>query len=340
MVKVRFSAQLPVSGVYAKPDNILRAAQEAEANGYDVVTQRDHIEWDPELHAHHATQGHPSVGTDPGDPNLYECVSTLSYLAGRTERIGLGTAIFLIPSRDPRVGAKQWSTLDVLSQGRLILGVGVGNISHKSELDKMGVPYLERGQICDEYLKVMKELWTKPRVTFHGKYIHIDDFYMYPKPLQKPHPPLLIGGFGRVAQRRTAELGDGWLPMHTVEGIRDGIEYIGRRAREVGRGDKEFIFGYKSYAIIAKTEDEARRRHAASVETITELTQRPDVTRISAEEQVQRNLVGTPDRIISKLSKYVDVGVNFVDCSWNTGTYEEYLESIRLFGKEVIPSFR
>ena len=275
-----------------------------------------------------------------GDPNLYECVSTLSYLAARTERIGLGTAIFLIPSRDPRVAAKQWSTMDVLSKGRLLLGVGVGNISHKRELDKMGVPYMERGNLCDEFLMVMKELWTKPSVTFHGRYIHIDDFFMYPKPVQKPHPPILIGGFGRRSQRRTAELGDGWLPMHTVEGIGDGIEYIKRHAKEAGREHHPFIWGYKSYAIIARTEEEARRRHAASVHTITQLTERSDVTRISAEEQVARNLVGTPGEILKKLEKYVDIGVNFVDTSWNTGTFEEYLESVRLFGKEVIPSFK
>src|SRR3989304_4158684 len=183
MAKIRFSTQLPVAGTFASPENIVTAALEAEAHGYDVVTQRDHVEWDPELHAHHATQGHPTQGVEVGDPNLYECVSTLSYLAARTERIGLGTAIFLIPARDPRVAAKQWSTMDVLSKGRLLLGVGVGNISHKKELDKMGVPYMERGNLCDEFLMVMKELWTKPSVTFHGRYIHIDDFFMYPKPV-------------------------------------------------------------------------------------------------------------------------------------------------------------
>ena len=78
MGKVRFSVQLPVSGVYATPENILNATLEAEAYGWDVATQRDHVEWDPELHSHHATQGHPTHGHDAGEPNVYECVSTLS----------------------------------------------------------------------------------------------------------------------------------------------------------------------------------------------------------------------------------------------------------------------
>ena len=136
----------------------------------------------------------------------------LAFLAGQTSRIGLGTSVMIVPHRNPLVAAKSIATLDVLSGGRVILGVGVGWLREEFEVLDLP-PFDERGAVTDEYLRAFIELWTSDNPSFHGKYVQFDDISFLPKPVQKPHPPIWIGGESRPAIRRAAQLGNGWHPL-------------------------------------------------------------------------------------------------------------------------------
>jgi probable F420-dependent oxidoreductase len=135
----------------------------------------------------------------------------LSALAGVTRTIKLGTMVLVLPLRNPVYFAKEWATLDLLSGGRTILGVGVG--WHEEEFGLMGIPHKERGRRMDEMLELVTALWAGDNVTYAGKYYQVKNLTIDPKPVQKPHPPIWIGGHSPAALRRVARLGDGWHPV-------------------------------------------------------------------------------------------------------------------------------
>jgi probable F420-dependent oxidoreductase len=156
-------------------------------------------------------------GASPFDPEqpFYEPLSVLNFLAGCTERIRLGTHVLIVPYRPPVFAAKILATLDALSGGRLIVGAGVGWMSE--EFEALGLStYAQRGAVTDEYLQLFKELWTKNDPEFHGTFVEVSDIGFHPKPVQRPYPPIWIGGHSIPALRRVALLGDGWMPIGLV----------------------------------------------------------------------------------------------------------------------------
>src|SRR5438552_16246071 len=161
------------------------------------------------VHDHVFNVGHvlDRIGGKP----YYEPLTLLSFVAARTTRVRLGTSVLVLPYHNPIRLAKTAATLDVLSGGRLILGVGVGSI--EQETRALGSPFKERGAVSDEAIAVMRALWTQEDPHFDGKYSHFAGMKFSPKPLQKPSIPLVIGGVSRAAIRRAARLGDGWQPL-------------------------------------------------------------------------------------------------------------------------------
>ncbi|MGW1894379.1 LLM class F420-dependent oxidoreductase [Streptomyces sp. NPDC002004] len=127
-----------------------------------------------------------------------------------TERLLLGTGIALIPQRDPIITAKEVASLDLVSSGRAVFGVGVG--WNREEMRNHGTDPATRGRLADERLRAIKELWTTEKAEFHGEFVDFDPVYSWPKPVQRPHPPVYVGG-GEGAFRRVAELGDAWLAL-------------------------------------------------------------------------------------------------------------------------------
>jgi len=144
----------------------------------------------------------------PSDTAYLEAVVALAAAASVTERAKLGASVFILGHRHPVVMAKMLSTIDVLSGGRLICGVGVG--WWEEELTLLGVPYRQRGKQADEMIQVFKTLWTDERPHFAGRFYTIPDVGFAPKPIQKPHPPIIVGGDSPGAFKRTVELADGW----------------------------------------------------------------------------------------------------------------------------------
>ena len=161
----------------------------------------------------------PATGQQGGIPKFYaegginQIIDPLLFLAGAatvTKKIKLGTGICLVPERNPIRLAKEVATLDRISNGRFLFGVGAGWLKGESEI--LGVDFPSRGKQTREYIDVMKELWTTDISEFHGKYIDFPPLICDPKPVQKPHPPILVGGELDAAARRIANYGDGWLP--------------------------------------------------------------------------------------------------------------------------------
>ena len=202
--------------------SIIRLATRAETLGFDSVWASDHV--------FNVSYVYERIGDRP----YYDPLTILSYIAAVTTRIGLGTSVLVLPYHHPMRLAKAAATLDVLSGGRVMLGVGVGVIAE--ELNAMGSPYEERGARTDEAIAIMQALWTQSRPSHHGRVYQFSGMAFAPKPLQKPHIPILIGGVSRAAIRRAARLGNGWHPTALApEVLRESMRYLAEQAQAAGR---------------------------------------------------------------------------------------------------------
>ena len=193
-------------------------ASRAEALGFESLWVPEHIVFFDEYESRYPynESGILEVGVDIG---LFDPMLALTVAAVATTRLKLGTSILLIGERNPLITAREAATLDQISGGRFLLGVGVG--WSWEEYAALGVPWERRGARCDEYIAVMKELWTTKRGTFHGEFCNFDDVVAFPKPVQQPHLPVVVGGNTAPALRRAARWGDGWfgwnLTPHQLE---------------------------------------------------------------------------------------------------------------------------
>jgi probable F420-dependent oxidoreductase len=190
-----------------------------------------------------------------------EPLTFLAALAGVTRKIKLGTLILALPLRNPVLLAKEWATLDLLTGGRTIFGVGVG--WHEGEFSLMNVPYKERGARMTEMLEIMRALWSTDKVTYHGKHYNFQELTIEPKPLQRPSPPIWMGGgtqpsekfYGQTVKtvepvlKRIARFADAWVPhaSATPEMARNDWARIGELAREVGRDPNSLGNVYTNY---------------------------------------------------------------------------------------------
>jgi len=184
-------------------------AQAAEAAGFDFLSVSDHLAVPARLaSAYPYTAGGVFGAAEHG--HCFDQLATIAFLAGCTERLRLLTSVLVVPHRPALLAAKQLATIDVLSNGRLIVGAGAGWM--KEEFDLLQVPFETRGSMTDEYLEAFRELWSKDRPSYSGKHVCFSDVLFHPKPLQKPHPPLWIGGESPAAQRRAIKFADAWYP--------------------------------------------------------------------------------------------------------------------------------
>jgi probable F420-dependent oxidoreductase len=221
------------------PEDVVRLAHGAERLGFDSVWLGDHIAWparfDPRTHR---DVGGKTPGPAVVNLDVLEPLTMLSFLAAAVERIRLGVGVLIAPYRNPILAAKMLAMLDVLSGGRLIVGAGTGWL--REEFSMLDAPaYEHRGSVTDEYLRSFVELWTQPAPHFEGAYAHVSGVVFNPKPVQKPHPPIWIGGNGAAALRRAAAYGDGWMPLHQTPAEMAGkVATLRELAQNRGRGQK------------------------------------------------------------------------------------------------------
>jgi probable F420-dependent oxidoreductase len=205
----------------AEVQALVGLAEQADALGFDSVWTHDHV-----FNVAHVLE---RIGGRP----YYEPLTLLSYVAARTTRVKLGTSVLVLPYHNPIRLAKTAATLDVLSGGRLVLGVGVGAV--ENEMEAMGTPFKERGAFTDEAIAVMRTLWRDEDPSFNGRYSQFAGMKFAPKPAQQPIP-IVIGGVSKAAIRRAARLGDGWQPLGlSPEALEAGIAQLREEARACGR---------------------------------------------------------------------------------------------------------
>jgi len=246
-------------------------------------------------------------------PRFPEAVSAAALLAGATERIKILTYALVLPYRHPVMLAKQISTLDFLSGGRILLGAAVGHL--EGEFRILNVPFEERGAMTDEYLRAMKELWTSPDPTFRGRYVRFEDIVFEPRPVQKPHPPILMGGNTRLAMRRAAALGDGWLPWLV--------------RREALPGCLSYIREQPGFA--------ERRARFEVVMPVSSL----EVADYSHEIRGETRLLSGREELLEEINLLREAGATAVQVPPpRTSGVEQLLEWTEWFAAEIIPHFR
>lgn len=247
---MEFGVVLPHFGPQARTqvvERIQSMARHAEALGYHSLWVADHIAMPVHLASKYPYHPEGKFLVDAAD-NFLEPLTVLGYVAACTARVRLGTGVLVIPYRNPVVTAKVVSTLDVLSNGRIIVGAGVGWMAE--EFGYLNVPYRERGARTDEYLQIMKTLWTQEEPQFHGRFFSFSDLRCEPRPIQKPHPPIWIGGHSQAALRRAATLGDGWCGhvfWRDPEQLPREIQTIKRFAEQAGRDPNALTYAAPAY---------------------------------------------------------------------------------------------
>lgn len=279
----------------AQPAEMLSYIRSLDELGYDSIFLIDHL----------ATAG-------PTYPvTWYDCMTMLSAIASTTKRIKLGTLVLVLPLYHPVQLAKSLATIDYLSNGRLIVGVGVG--WNKEEFDALGVHLSSRGKMMDECLQILKALWTRNDVTFNGDFFKFSNLTVEPKPVQRPHPPIWIGGgnqpFDKIygmkvgdvtpALRRIARYSSGWS-FHlnsTSEMVSRDWKVIAELARQFGRDPREIEIVYSNFVyLIRRGEDLEKCRRAIA-----------RITTQDFKDATNRYLIGTAEEIIERLRQATSV---------------------------------
>jgi probable F420-dependent oxidoreductase len=190
-----------------EPSVLIAKAQLAEELGYESIWRGDHLILPVGMESSYPYSTPPGPPFDVDTP-LLDVLVTLGFLAAATSTIRLATGVYILPLRDVYATARAVQTVDVLSQGRVIFGVGVGWL--REEFEVVGRPFAERGSATDEGVEVLKRLWCDPEPSFEGRHYHLPPVRFEPKPVQRPHPPIVFGGESPAALERVARSGDGW----------------------------------------------------------------------------------------------------------------------------------
>ena len=308
---MEFGLHLPASSAAVKAADLIRFAQNAEALGFYCITVADHV-----IVPKNISVPYPYTvdGKYPGTGYHLEALMTMGFLAGATQRIRFITSVMIAPYRNPIITAKMLASLDVLSQGRVIVGLGVGWM--KEEFENLQAPsFADRGKVTDEYIQAFRELWTKDNPSFNGKYCNFSDVIFLPKPVQQPAIPIWIGGHSRQAIRRAARLGDGWHPIGGVptiplepEDMNRDLALLGEFAKAAGRDPKSIRVALKGSLFDKEKKIEGRRRR----------------------------FMGSAEEIASDIRAYRDVGVDTMIFDVRRPSITETLERMEWMAKDVI----
>jgi len=335
MRKMRFGNRVPNSGPLASPEAIARVAEESDALGFDSVWVHDHLTWTAAIHRTHISSGSEAALSSHGSPDFFEAITTLAFLAGIVRRARLGVACLVVPCRNPVYAAKQVASLDVISGGRLELGVGIGSPAtlQSREYEILGIDRRVRGKICDDYIQAMKEIWTNDPSTYRGKFVSFQDAEIFPKPLQKPYPPLWVGGWTKAAMARTARLGDGWLPAWLKpKDIGVCFREVKRMADQQGRDPEKIRLGIEVYVSIDENAAKARDNAMGTFQASRSTYERD----MSLEFLQQVSLIGSPAEIRERVARYGEAGVSHFELKFIYPTVDRLLGMMRLFSEEVL----
>lgn len=315
---------------FADPQEAVELATEAERLGFESVWGNDHV----------STQRY--VRSEfPDPPRFYDPLGYLAYVAARTSRIRLATCVLVLPFRHPVLVAKQAATLDRLSGGRFVLGVGIG--AYREEFEAMWPEReLHRGDYVEESLQALRLLFTERRADYRGRWVRFEDVESHPKPLQEPLP-ILSGGNSAGTRRRAALYCQGWLPAClTTEEVAEGLEEISQTAAEARREvPGGFEVALQVAVSVADTREEAVRRFRESQVYAHLRSLSASTLRGKLDEELEaRNLVGTPDEVAERISAYAGAGVDtLAGLLFAADTVAETREAMARFAEDVMVAF-
>jgi probable F420-dependent oxidoreductase len=314
---MQFGFSAPAGGPMSRPGPLTRLCQEAEAMGFGYATISDHIIIPRDIHAKYP---YSDTGEFPASSRgeRHEQLTEVAFLAAKTRTLRLVTSVMVVPHRPALLTAKILSTIDVLSEGRLTLGIGAGWL--QEEFEALQVPdFAVRGKVTDEYLMACKTLWTQANPSFAGEYVKFGNISFEPKPVQSPHPPIWVGGESGPALRRTARLGDAWypigtnpsFPMDSLARYRAGVAKLRKLTAEAGRDPGAVGLAYRV------------QRFGEGV---------PD----KAGDGERRLFAGSAAAIIDDLRALRAMGVTAVDLSFPGNDADEMLAAMRRFADTII----
>jgi probable F420-dependent oxidoreductase len=312
---------IPTRGPLATPDGIATIVRRAEELGFDHLSVSDHVVVPRGIRSRYP---YSASGAWPGAASgeCLEQFTLLTWLAAISRRPRLITAVAVIPYRGAMHTAKIAATIDVLSQGRMVLGVGAGWM--KEEFEAVGAPaFEERGRVTDEYLQAFKLLWTEDEPRFAGRHVGFENVSFLPKQVQKPHPPIWVGGESPAALRRTVRHGDTWFPignnprhpLDTVPRFQEGLRSLHQMAEQNGRDPSSVGLAYYAGWF--------------------------DQTKTIQLDNGERHLMtGSAAQIAEDIDALGELGVTDLVLNLQRGTLDQSLESMQHFVDEIRPLMR
>jgi probable F420-dependent oxidoreductase len=301
-----------IYGRLATRDHILELAALAESSGVESLWVADHVIFPTTVASSYPYSATGAFPVDMATEPLLEPIATMGVLVGATQRLKIGTAVLVMPYRNPVLLGRMLVTLDILSGGRMILGAGVGWLAEEfAALDAR--PFPARGQVTDEWIAIVKRLCQGGDVTFQGEHYQLGPVVSSPGSVQQPHPPILIGGTSHAALRRAAQLGDGWLSTDLrPERLRTRLRTLQQLCEAHGRRVSDFSLSHKLFLSIG----EARTGTDGSRDLGT----------------------GSEAEIIDDLRRLVDLGYNRVIVRYRGSDAEAQRRQLRIFINDIIPN--
>ena len=307
---MRYGFYLPTRGPTAAPEALETLVARGEALGFVSVMIADHVVFPVTI-----TSKYPYTvtGAFPGGGDALEQLALMAFIAGKTRRLRLVSSVMILPHRNPVVTAKTLATIDVLSNGRVTVGVGVGWM--REEFEALRAPDFDRrGAVSDEYLRIFKTLWTQSPASFEGEFYRFESIRCLPAPVQKPHPPIWVGGHSPAALRRVARHGDGWhpvganpaVPLRPAE-LRASLDELFRLTEKEGRDPRALTISYK-----APVYDVTQALDAAGAE--------------------RRPFSGSHAQIADDVATYARLGVSELIFDFRSDSLPESLERMERFG--------
>jgi probable F420-dependent oxidoreductase len=309
---MRYGFYLPTRGPTSGPDDLATLAARGEALGFHSVMIADHIIFPTRIESKYP---YTVSGAFPGEGDALEQLTLMAFIAAKTEKLRLVTSVMILPHRNPVVTAKVLATIDVLSKGRVTVGVGVGWMAE--EFAALNAPdFAKRGAVSDEYLEIFAKLWSGGPVSHQGEFYRFDEVRCEPIPVQRPGPPIWIGGHSRPALRRAARHGDGWHPVGANAAVPLPADELAVKISELKQ------------LTVAEGRDFDAMTLSFKAPLYDAAVAQPDGAR--------RPFTGTNDQVIEDIHTYANLGIAELIFDIRSPTLAESLERMEHFATDIM----
>jgi len=309
---MRFGFYLPTRGPLANRENLSEMLRVAERAGFSSVMISDHIILPTRIESAYP---YTVKGDFVSEGDCFEQLTLMAFVAGRSEKLRIVSSVMIVPHRNPIFTAKALATIDVVSDGRLVVGIGVGWMAEEFKALE-AAEFRHRGGVTDEYIDIFKQLWRGEPVSYRGQFYSFDEVVCQPTPVQRPGPPIWIGGHSNPALRRVARYGDGWHPVGATaasplppEEMREKLGRIEQLMAAEGRDFSRLQVSYKAPVYDGGVPPKGAER---------------------------RLFTGGADAVLADVATFEDLGVHELVFDFRTSSLSECVERMERFGEEII----